>query len=74
VHQATQSPIALEALDRIGRLYAIEAEIRGRPPGERAEVRKARAGPELKALHDWMQSTLTTLPKKGSLALVACTN
>jgi len=69
VHQATQSPIALEALDRIGRLYAIETEIRGRPPDERAEVRKARAGPELKALHDWMQAALTTLPKKGSLAL-----
>ncbi|MGC8509235.1 MAG: IS66 family transposase, partial [Thiomonas sp.] len=28
-HQATQSPIAAEALARIARLYAIEAEIRG---------------------------------------------
>ena len=69
VHQATQSPLALEALDRIGRLYAIEADIRGRPQEDRADERKARAGPELQAMHEWLLSTLTTLPKKGTLAL-----
>ena len=68
VHQATQSPLALEALDRIGRLYAIEADIRGRPPEDRADERKARAGPELQAMHELLLSTLTTLPKKGTLA------
>jgi len=40
-HQATQSPIAAEALERIGAPYAIETEIRGRPPDERAAVRHA---------------------------------
>ena len=36
--------MAAEALDRIGELYAIEKEIRGRPPDERREVRQSAAG------------------------------
>src|SRR5437660_827622 len=66
---AHASPIAAEALDRIGRLYGIEAEIRGRLPDERAAVRQARAGPELEALHTWLHATLTQLSKKSELAL-----
>src|SRR3954468_10718562 len=41
IHQATGSPLAKEALRRIGELYALEAEIRGHP----AEAR--RAAPEV---------------------------
>lgn len=37
IAQATDSPIANEAIQRIGVLYGIEAEIRGRPPNERRE-------------------------------------
>ena len=33
VFQATKSPIAEEALQRIAALYAIEAEINGQPAG-----------------------------------------
>jgi len=32
IHQAQGSPIATEALKRIAALYAIEAELRGKPP------------------------------------------
>ena len=38
---ANGSPIAKEALERVGALYAVEADIRGRPPDER---RLRRAG------------------------------
>jgi transposase len=69
IHAAQASPIAQEALHRIGQLYAIETEIRGRPPDERTAVRQTRAGPQLEALHDWLHATLTTLSKKGELAL-----
>jgi transposase len=69
IHVAHASPIAAEALDRIGRLYGIEAEIRGRPPDERAAVRQARAGPELEALHAWLHATVMQLSKKSELAL-----
>jgi transposase len=69
IHVAHASPIAAEALERIGRLYGIEAEIRGRPVDERTRVRQARAGPELEALHTWLHTTLTTLSKKSELAV-----
>jgi transposase len=68
IHVSLASPIALEALKRIGELYKIEDEIRGRPPDERKSVRQARAGPELKSLHEWLQKTATTLSKKSELA------
>jgi len=68
IHMALASPIAAEALDRIGRLYQIEDEVRGRRPDERQAVRQARAGPELDCLHQWLHKTLTTLSKKSELA------
>jgi len=40
LYEATQSPIAQEALDRIGALYGIESEIRGKPLDERRAVRQ----------------------------------
>jgi hypothetical protein len=68
VHVSLASPIALEALERIGRLYKIEEEIRGRPPDERMSVRQARAGPELESLHECLHKTATMLSKKSELA------
>src|SRR5580692_3039016 len=68
IHVALSSPIALEALERIGRLYKVEEEIRARAPHERHTVRQARAGPELKSLHEWLHKTATTLSKKSELA------
>ena len=69
IHVAHTSPIAAEALERIGRLYGIEAEIRGRPSDERRQVRQTRAGPELEALNAWLHATVTTLSKKSELAV-----
>ena len=68
LHQANNSPIAAEALQRIGALYAIEAEIRGRPPDQRAGLRQARAGPLLESLREWLRHTLTRVSKKSELA------
>ena len=68
VHKAHASPIAAEALRRIGALYGIEAEIRGKLPAERQRVRQARAGPLLASLHDWLDETLRTLSRKSALA------
>ncbi len=68
LHVALASPVAAEALERIGRLYQIEEPIRGRMPDERRTVRQARAGPELDLLHAWLHTTLTTLSKKSELA------
>lgn len=67
IHEAHRSPIAAEALERIGALYAIEADIRGSPPSRRAEVRQARAGPLLEALHSWLKHTLAQVSRKSAL-------
>ncbi len=68
IHVSLASPISLEALERIGRLYKIEEEICGRLPDERQVVRQARAGPELVSLHEWLHKTASTLSKKSELA------
>jgi hypothetical protein len=44
-NMANGSAIAAEAIQRIGFLYGIEREIRGKPPSLRCEVRQARARP-----------------------------
>jgi transposase len=69
IHATNASPIAAEALARIGALYAIEAGIRGRPPDQRKAARQARAGPLLADLHDWLQSTLAMVSKKSEMAV-----
>jgi hypothetical protein len=68
LHKAHRSPLAAEALQRIGALYMIEAEIRGQPPEARAAARQARAGPLLAALQTWLHTTLTQVSKKSALA------
>ena len=69
LYEATQSPIAKEALDRINALYGIESEIRGKPPDERRAVRQARAGPLLEDLRSWLLSTARRLSKKSDAAV-----
>ena len=69
LHTANGSPIAREAVERIGDLYAIEAEIRGRPPDLRREERRARAGPVLGELKSWLELQGRRVPRRSELAL-----
>jgi len=69
LHAANASPIALEALNRIGALYSIEQEIRGKPPGDRQAQRQARTGPLLDDLRQWLLQTTAKLSAKSELAL-----
>jgi len=68
VHAANGSPIAKEALDRIGALYGIEEEARGRPPDERRRLRRDRSKPLLDALYAWLAATKPKLSPKSDLA------
>jgi transposase len=68
LHQAHASPVAAEALERIGKLYGIETEIRGRSPDERSQVRQARARPLLESMREWLQDTLSKLSRKSDVA------
>jgi transposase len=56
------APIAQETLQRIGALYAIEAEMRGKPPGIRRAVRQAKSRPAVEALFAWLAEQLARLP------------
>ena len=55
-------------LERIGALYQIEEQIRGKHPDERRTARQARAGPLLDGLHRWLINTVRTLSKKSELS------
>src|SRR5215468_8366943 len=66
---AHKSPVAEEALRRIGELYAIEAEIRGRKPEERRQVRNERSRPLLESLKQWLEEILGKLSRKSDTAM-----
>lgn len=68
LHQAHRSPLAREALERIGALYKIEEAIRGRPPDQRRTERQARAVPLLTDLKQWLEAALTKLSGRSETA------
>jgi transposase len=69
LYETHQSPIAKEAIERIGALYGIEREIRGRPPDERKQIRNERARPLLDDMKHWFKTCLTKLSKKSDVAV-----
>jgi transposase len=68
LHQSTGSPLAEEALRRIGKLYAIEAEVRGRPAEERRAARQERSKPLVEALQAWLTAQLGRVSGRSDLA------
>lgn len=67
-HVSTQSPLAAEVLARVASLYAIEAEIRGRPAQYRRQQRQERSRPIVEALHDWLHDHVGRVPAASDLA------
>jgi hypothetical protein len=68
VHKSNGSPIAKEALDKIGALFDIERAIASKPQGQRKAVRMAKAKPKLDALADWFDEQLKLISGKSDLA------
>ncbi len=68
IWMADRSPLAAEAIRRIGALYAIERDIRGQSAELRAAARQRRAVPLCAELHAWLSSTLRTVSAKSQLA------
>jgi transposase len=68
VHAATGSPIAKEALDRIGQLYRVEETIHGALPDDRQRERQQRSMPTAAALQAWAEETARKLSRKSELA------
>ena len=68
IHLAHASPTTTEAMVRIGALYGIEQEIRGKPAELRCAIRQARARPLLDSLRHWMEKALGPLSTKSETA------
>ena len=65
LHYARPSALTKEALERIGALYAIEDEIRGKPPVQRREVWQAKSLALIDDFETWMRATLLKLSRKS---------
>jgi transposase len=63
-----KSPIAKDALDRIGALFDIERPIKGQPPDIRRAVRQRTAKPKLDDLAIWLDAQLQKISGKSDLA------
>ena len=61
LHEANKSPIAAEALRRIGELYAIERQGRELNEADRVVLRQDESRPLLTALHQWLATTRKTV-------------
>jgi transposase len=68
VHHATASPIALEALERITMLFAVESSVNGCVPDRRRAARAEHAAPLLDRLKTFLDSSLTKISGKSDLA------
>lgn len=68
VWKATDSPLARDALERIGALYDIEATINGQTLDVRHAVRQRESRPKVEAFRLWCERHLTQIPGKGDLA------
>jgi transposase len=67
VHSSTKSPAAQDLLERMRALFAIEAQIRGRPAEKRQAARAEHAMPLLDDLKAAMESAHARGSKKGGL-------
>jgi transposase len=68
LYENSKSPIAAEALDRIRALYAVEDQVRGKPPDQRRVFRQEHAAPLLKQLHQWLGAILATVSARSEAA------
>jgi len=61
--------LAHQALQRIGKVFGVEAEIRGKPPHERMRVRQERTAAMLGELKEWFNTALSQVSAKSPMAL-----
>jgi len=63
-----KAPIAIEAVERIDALFAIEREINGKTPQERKRVRNERSRPLVTALEAWLREQRRKLSARNEIA------
>uniref|UniRef100_UPI002915C493 IS66 family transposase n=1 Tax=Bradyrhizobium sp. SZCCHNS1054 TaxID=3057301 RepID=UPI002915C493 len=65
---ADGAPLALEALRRIGEIYAVESRIRGQSPAHRLTARRSLSRSLVDNFRLWIESQLPLLPGRAKLA------
>ena len=60
--------MAVEALRRIGELYAVEARVRGQSSAHRLVERRSFSKPIVQALHSWLGAQLLLVSGRSTLA------
>jgi len=68
VQQATGSPVAAEALQRIAELYAVETAVRSQTAGARQSMRQSKSLPLVTAMKIWLEKQFTLIPPRSGLA------
>ena len=68
LHERTSTPLTTDILERIGALYAVEAEVRGQPPDIRHRARQERSKPLVEALREVLDTALRRLSPKSDMA------
>jgi transposase len=68
VYEATKSPVALDLLERMGKLFDIERLINGKPPDERQRTRTEQSVPLLDELKRAFEAALNKISGKSTLA------
>jgi hypothetical protein len=69
IHETKATPTTIELLERIGRLYAVEDEVRGQPPDVRRQARQLQSKPQLEELKSRMEAIRAKLSVKSELAV-----
>lgn len=67
--QATDSPVAKQALEKIAQLYAIEKAIRGKLKEQRLVQRQKQSVPLLAEYHAWLKAQFGAVLSKSGLGL-----
>ena len=68
LHASNSSPVAAEALNRIGKLYGIEEAGKDQSTGDRKVLREEQAVPLLKELHAWLWETRKSVAEGSGTA------
>jgi len=68
LHERSPTQLTTDILERIGALYAVEAEVRGQPPDVRRRTRQERSQPLVDALREVLDAALRRLSPKSDMA------
>ena len=68
LHERIPTPLTTDILERIGALYAVEAEVRGQPPDVRHRARQDRTRVLVDALRTMLDAALRRLSPKFDMA------